>query len=245
MEKAKADSIVTPDIIANYQDNGFVCLRNVFEKESLKNLCNIAKQIATTEPEFGNKIEKDNMKGAFFHDVGISSRNDHFRNFVAHSGVENMASSLLESEVELFFDQILVKDIGALIDTPWHQDITYWPLKGDKICSFWIPLDAVDKDTCLKLVNGSHRWGEFNPRHFESGKPFKDTGLPEVPDIDAAPEQYQVSSFDMALGDCIIFDARTLHSAPGNASDRTRAVLSVRWMGKDVEEYIRPGEQAI
>lgn len=50
-------------------------------------------------------------------------------------------------EVRLFDDQLLVKEPGSVAPTPWHQDLPYWLLRGDRICGLWCPLDPVDLDS--------------------------------------------------------------------------------------------------
>ena len=40
------------------------------------------------------------------------------------------------------------------------------------MCSIWLPVDPVSKQTCLRLVKGSHTWTDnFKPVHFD-GPPF-------------------------------------------------------------------------
>ena len=40
------------------------------------------------------------------------------------------------------------------------------------MCSIWLPVDPVSKQTCLRLVKGSHAWTDnFKPVHFD-GPPF-------------------------------------------------------------------------
>ena len=70
----------------------------------------------------------------------------------------------------------------------------------------WMPVDPVSKDTCLRLVKGSHRSPQyFMPVHFnvpqhqikpedeEKAKEFLPT-----PDVDG-DEQYQVLTWDMEV----------------------------------------------
>ena len=49
--------------------------------------------------------------------------------------------------------------------TPWHHDLTFWPVTGQQICSAWIALDPVDPaNGGVEYVRGSHRWQErFRP----------------------------------------------------------------------------------
>ena len=35
---------------------------------------------------------------------------------------------------------------GHLGNTPWHHDITFWPVSGEQIVSVWIALDRTNLD---------------------------------------------------------------------------------------------------
>ncbi len=61
------------------------------------------------------------------------------------------------------------------------------------------------------------------------------------PDIEAAPERYDLISFDVMPGDVIIHHVRTVHGAGGNPSDRWRRAMSFRYCGDKVRYFDRPG----
>ena len=72
------------------------------------------------------------------------------------------------------------------------------------------------------------------------------TGLPELPDIDAAPEQYEILGWEMSQGDCLVFQALIVHGSGGNSSVRNRRrAFSTRWTGDDARYDRRMGEVAI
>ena len=52
--------------------------------------------------------------------------------------------------------------------------------------------------------------------------------------IDGNPEAYDILSWDMEPGDCIVFHMRTLHAAPGTLGlTAPLAAFSTRWLGDD------------
>ena len=61
------------------------------------------------------------------------------------------------------------------------------------------------------------------------------------PDIEAAPERYDIISFDVAPGDVIIHDVRTVHGAGGNRTDCWRRAVSFRYCGDQVRYFDRAG----
>ena len=149
------------------------------------------------------------------------------------------------SKVNFFYDQLLVKEPGTAERTPWHQDQPYWAVAGRQVCSIWLPLDPVAKETCVEYVAGSHAWPAFSPYHFADGQPYADTGLPPLPDIKAERERHHIVSFAMEPGDCLVFQAMIVHGAPPNRSTNRRRALATRWTGDDARYCVRPGEVAI
>ena len=64
----------------------------------------------------------------------------------------------------------------------------------------------------------------------------------EMPDIDAERDQYQIVAFNLQPGDCVAFDFRTVHGAPGNGSLTSwRRAIAFRWTGDDVTFALRDG----
>jgi ectoine hydroxylase-related dioxygenase (phytanoyl-CoA dioxygenase family) len=63
-----------------------------------------------------------------------------------------------------------------------------------------------------------------------------------MPDIEGDRKSYDILSWDLQPGDCIVFHALTVHGAPGNPSQqRGRRALSTFWMGDDATYAKRPG----
>ena len=68
----------------------------------------------------------------------------------------------------------------------------------------------------------------------------------EIPDIDAAPHDYEVRCWDMQPGDAIVFSAEIVHGARENMdTSRRRAALSIRYIGDDARWYPTEGTDPI
>jgi ectoine hydroxylase-related dioxygenase (phytanoyl-CoA dioxygenase family) len=232
----------------SYDEDGVACLRGVFEPHWIERL-RVATEDAMRAPgPHAEDYVKPGGTGRFFGDLDLWQRHAAFRDFVFHSPAAEIAGRLMgASSVNFFYDQLLVKEPGTAERTPWHQDQPYWAVSGWQVCSIWLPLDRVSKTTSVAYVAGSHRWGRaFNPYHFADGTPYHGTGLQQLPDIDAERDQYDVRSFDVEPGDCLVFQAMIVHGAPGNASSNTRRrALATRWTGDDARYAPRDGEIAI
>ena len=237
---------ITESEIAAYERDGVFCLRNVFDPDWVA-LLRGATDEAMNNPgpnaeHYGNK-----EKRSFFGDIDIWSRNQSFRSFVFSSPAAAIAATIMRSSKATFlYDQLFVKEQESSDRTPWHQDQPYWAVKGRQICSIWAPMDPIQKSSSLEYVLGSHHWEEFNPQHFDDHSPYAGTGLPELPDIDANRDGYDIARFEMQPGDCLVFHAMIVHGAPGNPSEsHRRRGYSTRWLGDDARFLERNGEVAI
>lgn len=235
---------ITKSEIEEYHQNGVVKLTAVFDMGWIERLRN-ATEIALKNPSpYAEEYAKDG--GRFFGDLDIAKRNAVFHDFVNNSGAAKMMGSILKSKkINFFYDQLLVKEPGTKTATPWHQDQPYWAVSGIQVASIWLPLDSVDKETSLQYVVGSHRWGEFNPHNFSNDTPYQGTGLPELPDIDAEPHNYELLSWNMKPGDCLVFQGMIVHGSKGNVSGDRRRAWATRWTGDDARYCRRPGKVAI
>ncbi len=231
-----------------YDDDGAVCLRGVFDDAWLELLRAGTEQALAAPGPNADDFTKAGQPGRYFGDLDLWRRLDPFRRFVFESPAARIAGRVMgASRVNFFYDQLLVKEPGTRERTPWHQDQPYWAISGRQVCSIWLPLDPVSRDVCVEYVAGSHRWGRaFNPKHFVDGSPYAGTDFDELPDIEAARERYRILAWDLAPGDCLVFQAMIVHGAPGNASlARRRRALATRWAGDDARYAPRAGETAI
>ncbi|MGC2661681.1 MAG: phytanoyl-CoA dioxygenase family protein [Bryobacteraceae bacterium] len=131
---------------------------------------------------------------------------------------------------------MLTKEPGTRQRTPWHQDQPYYNIEGRMNCSMWISVDAVDRESTLEFVAGSHTGPWLMPRSFMSNeaKWFPEGALADLPDIEAGRDQYPILRWDVEPGDVICFHMLTLHAAGGVQGTRHRRVFSVRFLGDDI-----------
>ncbi len=243
---AEVLATVTEADVGAYQRDGAVCLRGVFDRVWVDRVAaGVEKNLAEPGP-YAKFYTPQGNPGFFFGDYCNWSRIPEFRAFVLHSPAAAIAGRLMRSrKVNVFHDHLLVKEPGTTERTPWHHDQPYYCVDGRQVCSIWMPLDPVPRETCVEYVAGSHRWGRwFMPRRFVDHQDYdyQPDAYESVPDIDARREAYTILGWDLEPGDCIVFHALTLHGAPGNTSlDRRRRALSTRWLGDDAVFAERPG----
>lgn len=228
--------VLTEEELRRYREDGVVVLRNALESNWLR-LIEIGIEEARANMSLTGRFMSRKVDG-YGMDIFLWKRIDALRDLVYYGPFARLAQTLIGSEeVRFFYDQMFVKEAGTDVPTPWHQDLSFWPIRGEQICSFWIPLDRVDvQSSGLLYVKGSHKWA----RRFKAISPdyvaaIIDESMDDVPDINADPSKYELLSWDMAPGDVLAFHPLTLHGSYGNTSrTRRRRALALRFTGDDV-----------
>lgn len=225
---------ITDEEIRSYREDGIVHLKGLFDPDWITRLRDLADQDLREPGPLHQELSRDG--GRFFFDTFLWTFNDGFKEFVFTSPAAAVAGTLMGTQkVNLFFDQLLIKEPNTSERTPWHHDVPYWPVRGEHICSLWLALDPVDASNgAVEYVKGSHRWGEwFRPPAFAGDDRYK-IELPSVPDIDARRSELELLQFEFEPGDCTVHHGLLVHGAPGNAlSNRRRRAYVTRWAGDD------------
>ena len=115
-------------------------------------------------------------------------------------------------------DNWFLREAGSKSSTPFHHDISYFDMEGT-MCVLWLPLQPSKKDEGVSWIKGSHLWNKlflrvlFKDGHKVEGNECVIDGkkyeLP--PDILSNKDKYEFLNWDCDIGDCVIFDMRTLH----------------------------------
>ena len=182
--------------------------------------------------------------GRFFGDYCNWQRIPEYRAFIFESPIAQVAGRLMGSEtVRLFHEHVLIKEPGADVPVPWHQDQPYYCVDGVQTCSLWLPLDVVSRETTPEFVAGSHRWGRsFRPERFDRTPLNADDGLEPAPDIDGHRDQHEIRGWAVEPGDAVAFSYMTLHGSPPNRSPTARRrAFSLRLLGDDARFARRQG----
>jgi ectoine hydroxylase-related dioxygenase (phytanoyl-CoA dioxygenase family) len=112
------------------------------------------------------------------------------RRFACESPLPGLVAALLRTaKLNLYEDSILIKEPGTPDKTYFHQDISYFHVEGEQICTSWLPVDPVSEGNGgLQFIKGSHRWGKrYRPNHFVTDLPMDGTDGEVVPDFSCRP----------------------------------------------------------
>jgi ectoine hydroxylase-related dioxygenase (phytanoyl-CoA dioxygenase family) len=247
---------VTRQEVEAFRRDGAIRLGNVFAQKWLDIAAAGIERNLAAPSEYAESLGTAGVPGRFFNDYCNWQRIPEYRAVVFDSPAAEIAARLMGSDRAIFYhEHLLIKEPGNQQRTPWHQDQPYYPVDGRHMCSIWLPLDPVPLESSLQFVKGSHAWGRsFVPRKFATAKNYElkgravgeAAGLTEydtVPDIEGNPGNYEILSWALEPGDCVVFYGLTLHGAAGNVSLTTsRRALSTRWFGDDARFAERPWE---
>lgn len=240
---------VSDEDIALFKRDGAICLRNVVDAETVAMVRGASLDVMNNGTGHVRSGAADQAAGPrFFTSTFLANMDDRFRDFALRSIIPNVAAQMMQvAQVRFFYDQLFIKEPGTGSITAWHNDLPYWPLRGNDILSFWVALTPVDAQSSgVQYVAGSHRWG----RMFQAITPDMDPAFLN-PEWEPAPNYFdpqvrgdnKLLSWDLEPGDVLVHHPLTVHGAAGNASaDRMRIGLSLRYMGDDARwdprEYV-------
>lgn len=145
-----SDRYLTEEDIATYSRDGVCVLRGAYSGEWLAALrtC-VERNLADPGPWAG---EHGGAEGSFFDDYCNWQRISEYRAFAYDSPAAEIAAAVMQSpSAQFFHEHVLVKELGTVKRTPWHQDAPYYCVDGSQTVSFWIPLDPVAKDGCSEF----------------------------------------------------------------------------------------------
>lgn len=242
MSIADVPASLAKENIARFRRDGVVALKGKFDPEWIELLSKTIDQSLQSPGPNLVRHTRDPAAPAYYEDFWSWSRFDGFRRFVHESPCAAMAAQLLSARrVNLVMDNWFLREAGSSSRPPFHHDISYFDFDGS-MCVLWLPLEPVSADDGIAFVRGSHLWNKLFMRvRFADGHPVGGAAC-EVnglryeppPDIESAPDRYDLIRFDLDLGDCIFFDMRTLHGALSTVTpSRTVRRYTLRMCAED------------
>jgi len=151
------------------------------------------------------------------------------------------------SPVWFMYEQIFFKQ-GTVNRTPWHQDTSYQPVRGEHLAVVWISLDPVGREQTLEYCLGSHRGPLYNASSFKPGDPtdplYRTGDLPRLPDVEAERDKWNISGWATEPGDIVLFHPSVLHGGGAPGDTGRRRTLTLRFFGEDAAYESRPGPTA-
>ncbi len=215
---------VSAEEAAAFQQDGHILIRDILDQDTAQYYKEVISEAAAKHNEEKRKLEdRDTYGKAFLQIMNLWLVDEEVKRFVLAKRFAKIAADLLGVDnVRLYHDQALFKEPGGG-PTPWHQDQNYWPLDTSNTITMWMPLVDIPNAEMgmLTFATGSHKQNNVSDVIIsdESEKTFaeyvKENNFPVVhPDA-------------MQAGDATFHYGYTIHNAPGNSSDKMRAVMTI------------------
>jgi ectoine hydroxylase-related dioxygenase (phytanoyl-CoA dioxygenase family) len=218
-----SDYPLSQDQIDEYRRTGHVLLRAVCTTEEVAAYhAVITAAVKALNPESRKLEERDTYGKAFLQTMNLWVNDEGCKKYVFSTRFAQIAAQLMQVDgVRLYHDQALYKEPQGG-HTPWHQDQHYWPLATDHTITMWMPLVDLDPSMgIMQFASGSHTEGYLGDMEISDAS--------EARFREFVREQgYAITQGQpMQAGDTTFHSGWTLHSAPGNDSDRMREVMTI------------------
>ena len=247
---------LSPDQLKQYHDDGFLIVRDVFDRQELAPLKEeINQQVDELAQGLfqAGKITNLHEDKDFYHRLTALERDYPGAAVLIHiGGVLRPQLAALWSSPKLLdmIEQLLGSEIvghpvwnlrsktptNSLATVPWHQDTAYLAEGCEHTFqpTAWIPLlDADAENGTLQVIRGAHRLGRVLPHQLENRKGNKASWYLYIDQGDLPPGE--VVTCNMPMGSVLLLSQLLPHRSTENYSSRIRWSVDLRWQ--------RPGER--
>ena len=159
----------------------------------------------------------------------IHTRDARLLEFLLSPEILDLIEPVVGPDVGLWASHFISKEARTGKATPWHEDSAYWngrtsTMQG--ICTVWLALDEASKENgCMAVIPGSQAGGfsEYEAVADVAGNLFP-TQI-KADQLDEAKAVY----FELRPNECSLHEARIIHGAQANTSDKRRAGYTLRY----------------
>lgn len=139
----------------------------------------------------------------------------------------DLVEQVIGPDIILWGCHVFCKPAGDGLETPWHQDGHYWPIRPLANCTVWVAIDPSTRDNgCLRVIPGSHRPALCHPHLVEER-----TDLVLQARADAASfDEATAVDIELQSGQMSMHDVFMIHGARVNHSTQRRTGVALRYM---------------
>jgi phytanoyl-CoA hydroxylase len=204
------------DTRSQFEDNGFVILRNVLDGDLVSEARQHVEWLLERHPD----TRPENL------DTGLMTNDPFWVRLVSDPRLLDIAEQFIGPDIALFASHYVAKPPLDGQPVLWHQDGSYWPLEPMTVVSLWLAVDAsTPENGCMRVVPGSHQLGLQQVRERND----VENVLGSAMDDEHVDEQ---SAVDLILqaGDVSIHHPNIIHGSNANTSTNWRRGLTIRYI---------------
>lgn len=205
-------------LLRDYDRNGFVIARQMFDSEEIDLLRRAAREDRELDQHsFGRGDgEGGTVRLSLWNHPGDTI----YGMFARCESIVNSAETILEGEVYHYHSKMIMKDAKVGGAWAWHQDYGYWYQNGvlfPDLTSAFIAVDPATRENgCMQVLSGSHRMGRID--QVLTG----DQAGADMERVREAEKRLPLVYVEMEPGDVLFFHSNLLHRSDQNRSDKPR-----------------------
>ncbi len=218
--------------------DGAMLIPQGFDEAAMRRV-DAAFQWMVDHPGPGAEKRYTHEPATFYESTGYAPAEPAFAAIFEHTPIVDMVRRLYDGgDVWYLGEQLFWKHGGHARRTPWHQDLSYLPFRGDSVIGVWISLGDLPRSACLEFVRGSHRGVLYNGASYldlddDTHPLYPQSDMPRLPDIEADRGAWDILSWPVRRGDLIVFHLGALHGGGGTTPGLERRSLTLRFFGAD------------
>ena len=211
-------SKLTEQELAQFNRDGYLMKRELFDAEEMELLITIAKNDQRLEREALERRDADaGTSKLWLTDV---LEDDIYSAFVRCLRIVEPLEQILDGEVYHYHHKMMLKEPLVGGSWEWHQDYGYWYSNNclfPYMASCLIAVDRASRENgCLQVIRGSHLMGRID--HNKTGD---QTGA-DMSRVNEALKHLELVYCEMEPGSALFFHANLLHRSDANRSRNPR-----------------------
>ena len=125
---------LSADDVSQFAADGAIVLRQVLSPQWVEALRAAAEEnLQQPGPLCDEHAAAQGTGGRFHDDQFLWHRHAACEEYVVRSGVGELAARAMGSRTaHILYDQLFVKEPGTVAPTPWHNDTSYWHIRGQQ-----------------------------------------------------------------------------------------------------------------
>lgn len=215
---------LTPEQAAQYARDGYTLVKQpLFAPDKFARLRAIFEENLAREGSGGMDM--------------IHTRDARLLEFLLSAEVLDLIEPVVGPNIGLWASHFISKDPKTGKATPWHEDSSYWNGRTstmEGICTVWLAIDEATRENgCMAVIPGSQQGGfsEYEAVADAAGNIFP-TQI-KADQVDEAQAVY----FELRPDECSLHEARIMHGARANTSDKRRAGYTMRYFPTTTKVY--------